>query len=236
MGRRIDIALHECRDSALASREAEFIGVAGRNKVEWDVRIRRRSDIGAHEGAAGHTFQCQEAAGCDGDPFEENGGGSKGGQAANRGLGSGEAAGSWLRQNTNTDGIEIGSGPRCRGGRRLRRCLAELFLGLLLLAPLLGDALLKLFQPLLEQANSVAVSSAWAEKGWQAVRAPKAIATTALLLSRFLTCIFMTFTLTPSPRLWMRGVFGQLCDSSASPKPMIFKTIFNFVGASQPTN
>ena len=38
--------------------------------------------------------------------------------------------------------------------RRLLRCLlAEFFLGRLLLAALLGDLLLELFQPLLEQTN-----------------------------------------------------------------------------------
>ena len=115
--------------------------------------IRWRSDIGADERVAGHTFQGQEAAGRDGDPFEPNGGGSKGGQAANRCLGSCEAAGSWLRRHANTNGIEIGRWSRSRCGCRLCRRLAEFFLGLLLFAALLGDALLKLLQPLLEQTN-----------------------------------------------------------------------------------
>jgi hypothetical protein len=84
--------------------------------------------------------------------------------------------------------------------------LAELFLGLLLLAPLLGDTLLKLFQPILEQTNLGGGVSATAQLGWKAAKALKAITATAIFLSRLLARIFMA--LHPSA-LWMRGMASR---------------------------
>jgi hypothetical protein len=72
--------------------------------------------------------------------------------------------------------------------RRLLRCLlAEFFLGRLLLAALIG------LSCSLSKRISAAVSSARAEIGWQAAKAPKAIAATAILLSRFLAWTLITW-------------------------------------------
>ena len=146
----------------------------------------------AKEGAAGHTFQGQEAAGCDANPFEPDTGRTDRGEAAVRCLGCGEAARCRLRGQSDAKVIRAwASWPRpvvaCwrRCWSLLRRCLAEFFLGLLLFAALLGDALFELLQPFLEQTDLADVSSARTEIGWQAAKAPKAIAATAILLFRF---------------------------------------------------
>jgi len=154
MGHRIDVALRQQREAALAGGEPEFTGVAGRNILERNIRVGRRSDIGAEEGAAGNTFQCQEAAGRDCDPFKPNRGWTKGGCAANLCLGCGEAARAGLWRNADPRWIDIYGWSGSWWWRRLLRCLlAEFFLGRLLLAALLGDSLLELFEPLLEQTN-----------------------------------------------------------------------------------
>ena len=72
MGHRVNVALRQQGEAALAGGETEFTGVAGSNIVEGDIRKAGRSDISAEEGAASHTFQCQEAAGRNADPFEQN--------------------------------------------------------------------------------------------------------------------------------------------------------------------
>src|ERR1700730_18557192 len=151
MRRGVHVAQSEKRKPASAGGKAEFVGMATGNIGERNVSEGCR-DIGADEGAAGHASKLQEASGRDGHPAKVKTGcaniritldfrQSFGEGIADRGL--------WGKADTDWVGIWGGSWR----WSRLRRRVPDLGLGLLFLAALLGDALLEVLQPRLEQAN-----------------------------------------------------------------------------------
>src|ERR1700730_2794266 len=149
MRRGVHVAQSEKRKPASAGGKAEFVRMATGNIGERNVSKGRR-DIGADEVVAGHACQLQEASGRDGHPAKVKTAGANIRIPLYFRESFGEGIANWgLRGKANPDRIGIW----CRRRSRLRRRVPDLGLGLLLLAALLGDALLELFQARLEQAN-----------------------------------------------------------------------------------